>query len=211
MARVFGDIPGNPPGSTFPDRATLSGSGVHRPPQAGTSGSVREGADSIVVSGGYEDDEDYGDVIVYTGAGGRDPATGRQIKDQELTGQNYALALSGTDGLPVRVVRGRGGDPAYSPATGYRYDGLYRIDDFWEETGKSGFEVIRFRLVKMHAEPAPLVTPPASTPPGPAPRVDVRTQQIVRNAAVTHRVKELHRHRCQVCGVQIQTATGPYA
>ncbi|MGN6430905.1 MAG: YDG/SRA domain-containing protein [Gaiellaceae bacterium] len=27
--------------------------------------------DSIVISGGYEDDEDYGDLIVYTGAGGR--------------------------------------------------------------------------------------------------------------------------------------------
>jgi integrase len=40
---------------------------------AGISGGEREGADSIVVSGGYEDDEDYGDVIVYTGAGGNDP------------------------------------------------------------------------------------------------------------------------------------------
>lgn len=41
--------------------------------QAGISGSGEEGADSVVVSGGYEDDEDYGDVIVYTGHGGNDP------------------------------------------------------------------------------------------------------------------------------------------
>ena len=67
MARVFGEIPDYPPGSEFPNRSSLSESGVHRPPQAGISGGEREGADSIVVSGGYEDDEDYGDYIVYTG------------------------------------------------------------------------------------------------------------------------------------------------
>ena len=43
---------------------------------AGISGAERDGADSIVVSGGYEDDEDYGNVIVYTGAGGNDPSSG---------------------------------------------------------------------------------------------------------------------------------------
>jgi putative restriction endonuclease len=40
--------------------------GVHRPLQAGISGAVSEGADSIVVSGGSEDDRDFGDTIVYT-------------------------------------------------------------------------------------------------------------------------------------------------
>jgi hypothetical protein len=30
------------------------------------------GAESIVVSGGYKDDNDFGDVIVYTGHGGQD-------------------------------------------------------------------------------------------------------------------------------------------
>jgi hypothetical protein len=65
--RYFGDLPSFPVGSHFPDRRALSASRVHRPPQAGISGSGTEGADSIVVSGGYEDDEDNGDIIVYTG------------------------------------------------------------------------------------------------------------------------------------------------
>jgi putative restriction endonuclease len=30
----------------------------------GTSGNSREGTDSIVVSGGYEDDEDFGDELI---------------------------------------------------------------------------------------------------------------------------------------------------
>jgi hypothetical protein len=35
-------------------------------------GRATDGCYSIVLSGGYEDDEDNGDEFVYTGAGGRD-------------------------------------------------------------------------------------------------------------------------------------------
>src|SRR4051794_20635730 len=113
----------------------------------GISGTRAEGADSIVVNGGYEDDADFGDEIMYTGAGGNDPATGKQIADQtlDLPG-NAGLVTSRNRGLPVRVVRGWRGDKTYSPAVGYRYDGLYRVADHWSETGKSGFRVWRFQL-----------------------------------------------------------------
>ena len=121
MARTFGEIPGHPEGTTYPDRRAAAP--VHAPNQHGISGSGREGADSIVVSGGYEDDRDYGDLIVYTGAGGRDPNTGAQIADQVLEAQNLGLALSYTNGLPVRVIRGAGGEVGFSPTSGYRYDG----------------------------------------------------------------------------------------
>src|SRR6266568_459950 len=99
VERVFDEIAGFPIGTKFPDRRALHDSGIHRPLQAGISGSGREGADSIVVSGGYEDDRDFGDVIVYTGHGGNDPETGKQIADQELTVGNLALAKSALDGL----------------------------------------------------------------------------------------------------------------
>jgi hypothetical protein len=82
MAKLFGEVPGNPIGSTFPSRPALSQAGVHRPRIGGISGNGREGADSIVVSGGYIDDEDFGDELIYTGHGGNDPATKRQIADQ---------------------------------------------------------------------------------------------------------------------------------
>ena len=62
---------------------------MHKPLIAGISGGAREGADSIVVSGGYEDDEDYGGVIVYTGHGGQDANTkSARSLDQTLTAQN---------------------------------------------------------------------------------------------------------------------------
>jgi putative restriction endonuclease len=119
--RVFGDIPGVAVGTIFPDRTALAEAGVHRPLQAGISGSGLDGAESIVVSGGHEDDEDHGDEVVYTGHGGKDQKTSKQIHDQELTVGNLALARSQLEGLPVRVIRGAELDSPFAPPQGYRY------------------------------------------------------------------------------------------
>ncbi|WP_262889961.1 YDG/SRA domain-containing protein [Spirosoma taeanense] len=60
--RVFGHVSFYRLGDSFKTRIELAQSGVHKPRQAGISGSVTEGADSIVLSGGYEDDEDFGQI-----------------------------------------------------------------------------------------------------------------------------------------------------
>lgn len=45
-----------------------------------------------------------------------------------------------------------------------------------------------------------------------APRRHVgEVARIVRDTAVTRRVKELHGYRCQVCGETVETPAGPYA
>src|SRR3954454_22850474 len=62
VERTFGEISDYPEGSAFEDRKDLSRSGVHRPLQAGICGGKAEGAESIVLSGGYEDDSDEGDI-----------------------------------------------------------------------------------------------------------------------------------------------------
>ena len=69
MPPTFGHVPGNPPGTPYASRQALSVALVHRPLQAGIWGTGDVGAQSIVVSGGYPDDEDYGDVIVYSRPG----------------------------------------------------------------------------------------------------------------------------------------------
>ena len=56
--RTFGHIDGTFIGDIFDNRVALAKSGIHPPTQAGISGGSKEGADSIVLSGGYEDDED---------------------------------------------------------------------------------------------------------------------------------------------------------
>lgn len=70
----------------------VSEAGVHRPHVAGIAARESEGAFSIVLSGGYEDDVDNGDEFEYTGSGGRDLSgnkrTAEQSSDQKLTKSN---------------------------------------------------------------------------------------------------------------------------
>jgi putative restriction endonuclease len=150
--RIFGELPGVPEGTLFEDRTQLSKAGVHRPRQAGICGGKGEGAESIVLSGGYEDDFDRGDVIVYTGHGGNIPRTATQYQDQELDRQNMALVISCKNRLPVRVVRGSKHRSDWSPETGYVYSGLYRVVGWWEKVGKSGFKVFQFELRKIGSD-----------------------------------------------------------
>ncbi len=210
-ARFFGEIPGIPEGSEFENRLFLSEYGVHRPLQAGISGSQTEGADSIVLSGGYEDDEDLGDVIIYTGHGGRSLETGLQVTDQQLVRQNLALALNCQRGLPVRVIRGYTHKSSFSPLQGYRYDGLFRVDSYWRGTGRSGFIVWRFRLVKLDTSTPRSVAEEDRPAYGISKRVESTVQRIVKNTELAHRVKEIHEYRCQVCRTQLITTSGLYA
>lgn len=59
---------------------------------SGIHGRDSEGAYSIVLSGGYEDDIDNGEEFYYTGSGGRDLSgnkrTSEQCCDQTLTRMN---------------------------------------------------------------------------------------------------------------------------
>ena len=55
--RVFGTIEGTEVGQIFKDRKALGESGIHTPTMGGIWGS-NDGASSIVLSGGYEDDID---------------------------------------------------------------------------------------------------------------------------------------------------------
>lgn len=216
--RIFGHVPGYPEGSVFESRAELSAAGVHRPTQAGISGSGGEGADSIVLSGGYEDDQDLGDVIIYTGHGGRDQASGKQVADQTLTLQNLALAKNKTLGLPVRVIRGGKHRSPFGPESGYRYDGLFSVDDYWHERGRSGFRVWRYRLVKIKDDAAPPQTAEPSQGQllddggGRQPaRRETTTLRIVRDTKKAREVKKLYDFTCQMCGVRLEGPAGPYA
>lgn len=70
----------------------MSESGIHRPHVAGIHGRENEGAYSIVLSGGYDEDTDDGEEFTYSGSGGRDLSgnkrTAKQSMDQKLTHMN---------------------------------------------------------------------------------------------------------------------------
>jgi putative restriction endonuclease len=208
---TIGDIDGAEVGSIFESRRALHDAGVHRPLQAGIAGTAAEGAESIVLSGGYVDDEDHGNVIIYTGHGGRDPGSGRQIADQEFTRQNQALVTSCLQGSPVRVVRGSGHRSVHSPASGFRYDGLYAVDSYWKERGADGFLVCRYRLVADRSPPTALSDRSTGVTAEQPRRVETTVLRIVRNTELGKQVKRLYNYQCQVCGTRLECEGGPYA
>ena len=206
--RIFGEIKGIEVGTEFASRAELAASGIHKPTQAGISGSSTKGADSIVVSGGYEDDEDYGDYLIYGGQAGFDPNTKLQNEDAELSRGNLALVVSYNKGLPVRVTRGLG-----SRQRTYRYDGLYLVERWWVDRGKSGFRIYRFALRKIDDKP---ISTPVGELPLPASnqepdRVKSYTTRIVRDTLAAEAVKDVHQHVCQTCATRIERPGGAYA
>lgn len=202
--KYFGHPPGVAVGATFPSRAALRAAGVHAPNMQGIHGTQADGADSIVVSGGYVDDEDHGDVIVDTGAGGNDPDTKRQIADQRIDHWNNAgLITSELAGHPVRVTRKIHGT--------FRYDGLFSVAAHWVDVGRDGFKIVRFRLEKLedaHPEGGPAV---AAADAGPSYATTTVTRRI-RDSAASRQVKEWHDHACQVCGAVLTVDGGrPYS
>ena len=154
MARapLIGEVPSVARGALFDTRAEARAAQVHRELLAGICGRADSGAESIVLAGGYADDDDQGDRIIYAGAGGRDARTGRQVADQSFTRDNRAgrwnrsLVTSCERDLPVRVLRGHQSRP-HGPPAGYRYDGLWRVVRYWREPGQDGPLVCRFELV----------------------------------------------------------------
>ncbi len=208
--RYFGHVSGIAVGTTFANRAEASAAGIHRPRQAGISGSGNDGADSIVVSGGYVDDEDFGNRIIYTGHGGNDPNTRKQVADQVLKSGNLALAISCDQQLPVRVLRGANGDPVHSPSSGYRYDGVFSVDRYWREVGSDGFLIWRFELSQIDDEWS--ISQSDEVGDGqPERRVARSMNVIVRNSSLATWVKQIHNWHCQLCSARITTHTGAYA
>jgi putative restriction endonuclease len=215
---VFGHVGSARPGDLFTSRAELAQRGQHRPLQAGICATQEQGAESIVLSDKYEDDEVHDDFILYTGHGGRSDESGQQVADQQLTKANKGLARSQVTGLPVRVFRKV---TTTGNAQAFRYEGLFRVVSRDYRPGRSGFMVFLFRL-------EPLVTettgPPAPAKPyapaglfdqpeaaEPAPRYEATVSRLIRDTSITRHVKALHGNRCQVCGERLATPAGFYA
>ncbi|KAG1825081.1 SRA-YDG [Suillus variegatus] len=150
--RTFGHISGVEVGTIFNSKAALADAGVHKLQQSGIHGDKELGAFSICLSRGYEDNVDRGNIITYVGSGGQDE-DGKQISDQDPdSGVNKAMFLSSETRRPVRVVRGANDDNAYSPRRGFRYDGLYVVDEAKMMDGKKGFQMCTFKLKRIDEE-----------------------------------------------------------
>ncbi|KAL6176123.1 hypothetical protein ACLB2K_052759 [Fragaria x ananassa] len=148
-------------GECWEDRLECRQWGAHFPHVSGIAGQSNHGAQSVVLSGGYLDDEDHGEWFLYTGSGGRDLSGNKRTNkdqsfDQTFEKYNKALQVSCQKGYPVRVVRShKEKRSAYAPEKGLRYDGVYRIEKCWRKVGVQGFKVCRYLFVRCDNEPAP--------------------------------------------------------
>lgn len=223
---TYGEIAGYPEGSSFESRAQLRLAKLHSKPMDGISCIVGNPADAIVLSGGYIDDKDEGDYILYTGQGGQDPKTKKQIRDQILTKGNLGLMMSKDMGIPIRVIRGSRHKSSHSPTQGYRYDGLYSIDEAFTEKSVDGPWIWRFELRKIQSDEiatwspsnpevsasqnlSELIAPAGNS--NPERRSSGVIQRIVRNSKVTQFIKVLYQNRCQFCEIQLMTSSGGYS
>ncbi|RSM45491.1 hypothetical protein DMA12_13590 [Amycolatopsis balhimycina DSM 5908] len=225
-AGQIGEIPGVAEGQLFPSREELARAGVHREVRAGITGKAARGAESIVLSGGY-DDIDRGDTLIYTGHGGQNEAK-EQVSDQSFSARgNAALKTSMILAAPVRVIRGRGKNERRNahifnpPLHGYRYDGLYFVVECRYEV-IDDFRMCRFVMVK--ADPVDTITPSGSfeissekwhggLPLGNSnpDRRAVNGSRVSRSAEVANSVKKLYDHTCQICGNRLEVSGRGYS
>jgi len=228
---VFGHVNEVLPGTHFESREAVKAAGLTKETEAGISWGLDDEkvrvADAIVLSNGYADDLDKWHEIIYTGAGGRGRNSKKQIKDQDWENRgNSSLRMSRIQGRCVRVIRGYQGEVDYSPVSGYRYDGLYEVLEEWNEKGKEGFQICRFRLRRLDERAQELtsleqqvrdvlslhqqdggVREECGGGEASVRRCTSTVDRIIRDTAVARRVKRLHKYACQICGLAI--AVGP--
>lgn len=161
--KYLGAVPGVEVGDEFQYRVELAIVGVHRLYQAGIDCMKQNRmlvAISIVSSGGYANDREDEDSLIYCGQGGNAVGKDKKPEDQKLERGNLALKNSITTKNPVRVIYGFKetknsdlGDSKSKIVTIYVYDGLYTVETYWQESGKHGNLVYMFKLKKIPGQP----------------------------------------------------------
>jgi len=202
---LYGEIPGIKEGDIFKNKTALKNKGVHALIQAG----IGSGGASIVLNEGYVDDKDYWHEIIYTGHGGRDENTGKQIKDQTFTAFNLHLAMNCDEGLPIRVCRGPKLTSPYAPEEGFRYDGLYIIEEYWMGKGEDGFSICRFKLNRIDKKSDK--PEKEERKPKPVRRASTIVTRLIRDSKESQWVKDLYDYQCQICETTIKIPLGKYA
>ena len=209
---VYGEIEECPAGTVFKNRREAFDAGVHRTTQAGIAGQA-VGTQSICLSEGYSDDEIDGDLITYTGFGGRDASTGKHIADQQLVQGNLGLVENYNLGRPVRVLVKLSVLSGNSSDTEYLYLGLFEVVS-WSWGTRDGWKVLVYQLCVLGNQslvPEEVAFSLARGEELPALRKSASVTRLVRNSAVARSVKKLYADTCQMCGLQLRTAAGTYS
>ncbi|KMT15080.1 hypothetical protein BVRB_3g062020 [Beta vulgaris subsp. vulgaris] len=159
---VIGPVPGVEVGDIFNYRVELAIIGLHTPILGGIA-TTQTGKDavavSVVASGGYDNDVDSSDVLIYTGQGGNSTSGDKQPEDQKMIQGNLALKNCIDRKTVVRVIRGfRERKPSETrrrskTVATYTYDGLYTVEKYWHDLGSHGKLVYKFEMRRVPGQP----------------------------------------------------------
>jgi putative restriction endonuclease len=209
---TYGEVPDCPAGTVFKDRREAYDAGVHRTTQAGIAGQA-DGTQSICLSDGYSDDKVQGDLITYTGFGGRDANTGRHIADQKLEKGNLGLVENYKLGRPVRVLVKESVLTGKRSDTAYLYLGLFTVAG-WSWGERDDYKVLIYQLRAVAGDslvPGDVADALTRGEDLPTQRRSSNVNRIVRNYDVAASVKRLYDNTCQICKTRLLTAAGPYS
>jgi hypothetical protein len=102
--------------------------------------------------------DDRGNCALYVGD---KVMTNHPSETPILSGPNYALVQNVKQKIPVRVIRGHEDTmiqnfqlSRHVPQTGYRYDGLYFVGDYWFEQIDTNLWQYVFKLVRIYGQSA---------------------------------------------------------
>lgn len=156
---IVGSVPGVEVGDEFHYRAELSVVGLHRSYQGGIDYTRINNsllALSVVAFVGHADEMDSSNFLIYSGSGGRASEGNKPPEDQKLERGNLGLRNCIESKSPVRVIRGFkefGQDGKPRPLSTFTYDGLYFVEDYWQEKGSQGFYMYKFKLRRIPGQP----------------------------------------------------------
>ncbi|CAA0834520.1 Histone-lysine N-methyltransferase- H3 lysine-9 specific SUVH5 [Striga hermonthica] len=157
LEKPFGHVPGIEIGQEFQFRCHLAMIGLHRQLVSGIDHVILNGkkyANSVVDSGRYENTSKTNDVLIYSGQGGTLKTTDSSV-DQKLERGNLALMNSKEMKYPIRVTYKRKSHACPERRVAYVYDGLYIINNAWQEKDQKGKIVFRFELHRLPGQPRP--------------------------------------------------------
>lgn len=201
MSKVFGEISGVSEGDVFINMPDLKAKGIHYNQYRGIAGTQDKGAYSVVLAGGYTD-EDNGKEIIYTGEGGSPDDNGVVTQNQIFNAGNMALAKNKIEALPVRVSRKLQDGK-------FQYAGLYRVDDYWVAKTSKGVSFWQYRLIKIDS--VNNLNNQGGKKEASVKRKESVVLRQIRDSKLSKEVKVIYDYKCQVCGIKIPTKVGPYA
>ncbi|KAL1371111.1 hypothetical protein HN51_001335 [Arachis hypogaea] len=152
--RILGSVPGVEVGDEFQYRVELAMVGLHQRIQSDIDYVKHNGktlAMSVITLGGYEDELDDSNVLIYTSLVGNN--TDKEVEDQKLEQCNRALRNSIEEKNPVRVIRAT--ESMHGKDKKYVYDGQYVVENCWQDEGLHGSPVLRYRLQRIPDQPEP--------------------------------------------------------